>query len=337
MCIVSELKTQTIRWGILGTGWIAGDFATALAEIPDARLQAVGSRSKDKAELFGGRFNIPNRHSSYESLVSDPDIDVIHIATPHPFHKEHALLALEHGKAVLCEKPFTMNAVEAKAIIDCARVNGVFAMEAMWGRFTPGQAKVRELLAQSAVGDVLSFSGHFGASKEYDLSNRFFNLTLGGGALLDVGIYPLSLMFMVLGVPNSVQSVARIGPSGVDESFAASFGYANGKIATVSGTIRTKTPREAVIAGSEGYIKVSSPLTFAPEVSLHRHGEDPQFYDTSYKGWGFIFEAKETMRCLRENLGESPLLPLDETRAIMQTMDTMRAQWTLHYPCENGG
>lgn len=323
-----------IRWGILGTGWIANDFAAALTTVPGAVVQAVGSRSQNRAEEFADKFGIPNRHGSYEALAGDESVDVIHVATPHPFHYEHVLLALRHGKAVLCEKPFTLNAVEAGTVIDYAREHGIFLMEALWGRFVPGQVKVRELLAQNAIGRVQSLSASFASKKEFDPLNRYFNLALGGGALLDVGVYPLNLASMVFGKSSEVHGVAHIGQTGVDEYMAAVLKYDGGGIATVNASIVTRSPREALITGSEGYIKIHSTLSNPPAVTLGRHGEDEQVFDTRYAGWGFVYEAAEVMRCLREGLTESPVMPLDETRRIMQTMDILRAQWGLAYPAE---
>ncbi|HEX7027438.1 MAG TPA: Gfo/Idh/MocA family oxidoreductase, partial [Gammaproteobacteria bacterium] len=326
--------TSQFRWGILGTGWIAGDFAAALMTMPEAIVHAVGSRSQGGAEAFADKFGIPNRYGSYEALVADEAIDIVHVATPHPFHCEHVLLALQHGKAVLCEKPFTLNAAEAKRVIDYARFRGIFLMEALWGRFVPGQVKLRELLAQNAIGSVQSLIAGFASKKEYDPANRYFNPALGGGALLDVGVYPLNLASMVLGVPSEVHGFAHIGRTGVDEYMGALLKYANGGIASIHASIVTRSPREALITGSEGYIKVHSTLSNPPAVTLGRHGEDEQVFHTAYEGWGFVFEATEVMRCLRKGLTESPVMPLDETLQIMQTMDTLRAQWRLTYPGE---
>lgn len=323
-----------IRWGILGTGWVATDFAAALQETPGAVLQAVGSRSAENAEAFGGKFDIPNRHANYNALVADPDVDIVHIATPHILHKEHAILALEHGKAVLCEKPFTLNAAQAAELIGVARSRGVFLMEAMWGRFTPGQVKVRELLEAGAIGEVQMFTGHFGARKTYDPANRYFSRELAGGALLDVGVYPIALASMVMGEPDHVYSALRIGETGVDHWGAVLLEYPGGRTATVSASIRTRTPRDVLIAGSEGCIRVDSPLTRPPRVTLERHGEQPREFDTSFEGSGFVFEIVEAMRCLREGLIESPRMPLDETLSIMKTMDTVREQAGLVYPGE---
>ena len=328
------MESNKIRWGILGTGWIANDFTSALKTLDDAEVKAVGSRSIANAERFGNKFDIPNRHSSYKALVTDPEVDIVHIATPHIYHKEHALLALSCGKAVLCEKPFTINAVEAKQVIEFAQKQKLFLMEAMWGRFTPGQQKVRELLSQQVIGEIKSFSGYFGSEKEYDPDNRFFKLSMAGGALLDVGIYPLSLMHMVLGKPESILSMVDIGDTGVDESNAASFRYHDGRTASIVSSIRTKTLREGIIMGEKGNIKVHSPLTFPPAVSVCHPGKKPKIYNTAYDGWGFVFEAKESMRCIREGLTESPLLPLSETHSIMQVLDELRLQWGLKYPGE---
>jgi predicted dehydrogenase len=326
---------EKIRWGILGTGWIANDFAAALTTMPDAVVQAVGSRTRERAEAFAGKFGIPNRHGSYEALVGDESIDIVHIATPHPFHREHALLALRHGKAVLCEKPFTLNAAEAKTVIDCARDRGLFLMEALWGRFVPGQTKVRELLARNAIGRVQSLTASFASKKEFDSLNRYFNPALGGGALLDVGVYPLNLASMVFGAPSEVHGVAHIGQTGVDEYMAAVLQYSGGGIATVNASIVNRSPREALIMGSEGYIKIHSTLSNPPAVTLGRHDEKEEVFDTRYEGWGFVYEAAEAMRCLRAGLTESPVMPLDETWQIMRTMDTLRGQWGLMYPGED--
>lgn len=327
--------TSQLRWGILGTGWIAGDFTAALMTMPDAVVHAVGSRTQHNADAFADKFGIPNRYGSYEALVADESIDVVHVATPHPFHREHVLLALQHGKAVLCEKPFTLNASEAKTVIDYARGKGIFLMEAMWGRFVPGQVKLRELLAESAIGRLQSLTACFASKKEYDPRNRYFNPALGGGALLDVGVYPLNLASMVFGNPSELHGVAHIGQTGVDEYMAALLKHDNGGIATIHASIVNRSPREALITGSGGYIKVHSTLSNPPAITLGRHGEDEQVFDTSYEGWGFVFEAAEVMRCLREGVTESPVMPLNETLQIMQTMDALRAQWQLIYPCEN--
>ncbi|MFT7692526.1 MAG: dihydrodiol dehydrogenase / D-xylose 1-dehydrogenase (NADP), partial [Candidatus Latescibacterota bacterium] len=210
--------TNTTRWGILGSGSIAKQFARGLADTPNAVLQSVGSRAQKSADAFADQFDIPTRHASYEALANDPEIDAIYVSTPHPFHKDNSILCLEAGKAVICEKPFAINAAEAEAVVQVARDQGVFLMEAMWSRYFPAMVKVKEWLDEGAIGDVRIVSADFGFRTGINPEGRLFNPALGGGALLDVGIYVTSFASFVLGPnPTRIQSLANIGETGVDE------------------------------------------------------------------------------------------------------------------------
>jgi len=322
------------RWGILGTGNIASQFARGLTALDDAELVAVGSRTADSAEAFGERFSAPRRHSSYAALASDPDVDAIYVATPHPLHHDNTIMCLESGKAVLCEKPFAINATEAQSMIATARARGVFLMEAMWTRFLPHIVRLRELLAAGTIGEVRMLQVDFGFRTSFNPQGRLFDPALGGGALLDVGIYPVSLASMILGTPQRVTGMAHLGETGVDEQSAMIFGYAGGQLALLSQAIRTNSPHEALLLGTVGKIRVHSSWWKSTTITLSVDGRPDELIDLPEVGNGYNYEAAEVGRCLRAGRTESNVMPLDETLAIMRTLDEVRAQWGLRYPGE---
>ena len=331
--------TDKIRWGILSTGWIAKKFAEGLSVLPDAEIVAVGSRAQETADAFGDEYGVPHRHASYEALVGDQDVDVIYIGTPHPFHKDNAILSLEAGKAVLLEKPFTINAGEAEKVIALAREKGLFLMEAMWSRYIPIIVKLRELLAEGAIGEVRMLTADLGFRSEFDPKSRLFNLELGGGALLDVGIYPISFASMVLGTPARIASMAHLGQTGVDEQAGIVFGYDGGQLAILHTALQTSTAIEATVMGTKGKIRVHSPWYYGTTLTLSIEERDDKVISDEvislpYEGNGYNFEAAEVNERLREGKLESDVMPLDETLAIMQTLDTIRAQWGFKYPME---
>jgi predicted dehydrogenase len=325
---------EKIRWGILGTGNIARSFATGVSTVDDAEVLAVGSRSQATADAFGDEFNVPRRYPTYEALVADPDIDAVYVSSPHTQHKDNSLLCIEAGKAVLCEKPFTINAAEAEAIINRAREKNVFVMEAMWTRFLPVIARVRQLVAEGALGDIRLVTADFGFRAQFDPQHRLFNPELGGGALLDVGIYPISLASMVLGQPERISSLAHLGDSAVDELAGIVFSYPGGKMAVISASIAVATPIRALIAGTEGHIEIEPPFFFTTSFTLSLKGRDPEIVQIPYEGNGYPHEIKEVGACLRAGKLQSDIMPLDETLAIMRTMDSIREQWGLRYPSE---
>jgi predicted dehydrogenase len=325
---------EIIRWGILGAGGIARKFATGLAALPDAQLAAVGSRTGESADKFGDEFSIPRRHASYEALAADPDIDAIYIATPHPYHAENTHLCLDHGKAVLVEKPFALNAHQAQAMIAHAREKGLFLMEAMWTRFLPVIVRVRQLLAEGAIGDVRWLQADFGFRTSFNPKGRLFDPALGGGALLDVGIYPVSLAYMILGAPQGIVSQVEIGESGVDDQNAIVFSYAGGQLALLSSATRSDTPQEAVIVGTEGRIRIHSPWWNAAEITVQRADKSVETIAPPRVGNGYNYEAAEVANCLRAGKLESDVISLDESLTIIGTLDTIRTQWGLKYPGE---
>lgn len=325
---------QTIRWGILGTGQIAGAFAKGLTALGDARLVAVGSRTAEAAEAFGQRYGALRRHASYADLAADSEVDAIYIATPHPLHHPNTLLCLEAGKAVLCEKPFAINATQAAAMIAAARARGLFLMEAMWTRFLPHIAQARELIAAGAIGELRMLRAGFCFRTGFDPAGRLFDPALGGGALLDVGIYPISLAFLLLGAPSRIAALAELGATGVDEQSAILFSYPQGQLAVLTCAVRTSAPSVAQIIGSAGMIQINAEWWRATSLTITRQGQPDETIEPAAVGNGYNYEAAEVGRCLRAGLAESPTMPLDETLAIMQALDAVRAQWGLRYPGE---
>ena len=327
------LVTQEFRWGILGLGRISHKFATGLQSTPGARIAAVGSRSKEKAEEFGREFSADRRHGSYADLAADPEVDAVYIGTPHPMHFEDALLCLRAGKAVLCEKPFTINAQQAEELIAQSQKSKVFLMEAMWTRFLPAFVKLRELVSSGAIGEVRMVQADFGFRAGVDPEGRLFNPALGGGGLLDVGVYPVSLASMLLGKPTEIKSFANIGSTGVDEEAAILMTHDAGRLAMLSSAIRLNTPHYARVLGTDGSITVPPAWWVASELTLNRDGKD-EVIDCAMTGNGYNYQAEEVQRCVRAGAIESATMPHAETLEIMRTLDAIRAQWGLKYPGE---
>jgi predicted dehydrogenase len=314
--------TEPLRWGLIGTGLIAGVFARDLELTESGRVIAVGSRALESADRFADRFAIPNRHGSYKELVSDPEVDVVYVATPHPMHRDDALLALRAGKPVLVEKPFTMNGSEAEEVVAEARGAGLFLMEAMWSRFLPHMAEVRRLLAEGVLGEIVTVSADHGQWFERDAETRFFSPALGGGALLDLGVYTISFASMVLGPPDRILAISEPAFTGVDAQTSMLFSYAGGAQAILNCTVCAKSPTRGAIVGTEGRIEIDGDDFYAPNsfTLIPRLGE-PTRFEIPHEGHGIRHQADEVARCLQAGLLESPLLPLDESVSIMRTLD----------------
>lgn len=329
------MSTSTsIRWGILGTGNIAKQFARGLTAIADADLVAVGSRTRDSADAFGAEFEVPRRHASYEALAADGEVDAIYVATPHSLHRDNSILCLENGKAVLCEKPFAINAGQARDVVAVARERGLFLMEAMWTRFIPAVVQARRWIAEGVIGEPRLVAADFGFRAGVNPKGRLFDAALGGGALLDVGIYTISMASMVLGPnPDRIETTATMGETGVDEQSAFILGYEGGEMAVLYTAVRTSTPVETRILGTDGRILIHSPFFKAEKVSLQA-GDRNEEVELPLEGNGYNYQAVEVMNCLRAGKTESDVMPLDETVALMEVMDNIRAQWGLKYPME---
>lgn len=313
-----------LRWGIMGTGGIAGAFAEDLKLTDSGVVSAVGSRSRETADAFADRLGIPTRHGSYEALAADPEVDVVYVATPHPMHHDNAMLALSAGKPVLVEKPFTMNADEARSLVSFARERGLFLMEAMWTRFLPHIHHVRSLLPE--LGDIVTVSADHGQWFAEDADFRLFAPALGGGALLDLGVYPVSFASMILGTPSRVASIVSPAFTGVDAQTSMLFGYDSGAHAVLNCTLRAASPTTASIVGTDARLDIEGAFYAPASFTVTPRGGTPVRHTHTDSGRGLRHQADEVARLLAAGALESPLMPLDETISIMATMDEVIAQ-----------
>ncbi|RIQ35914.1 Gfo/Idh/MocA family protein [Jiangella rhizosphaerae] len=328
-------SARRIRWGILGTGGIAASFARDLQLLDDAEVVAVGSRSDESASGFAGRFDLPRAYGSYEKLVDDPDIDVVYVATPQTAHAANVRLALEAGKPVLCEKPFTVTGAEAREVVDLARDRGVFLMEAMWTRFLPHFRRIDQLLRSGVLGEITTVVADHGQAIPAGGGHRLHDPALAGGALLDLGVYPVSLASYVLGRPAGVVAAGTLLPNGLDAQTSAVFTYEGGAHAVVTTTLGARTANRAVISGTQARLEIDD-VWYAPtSFSLLRPGSSqPERFEHTRVGGGLRHQAAEVGRLLREGATESDVMPLDETVAIMETLDEIRRQIGLRFPGE---
>jgi predicted dehydrogenase len=319
------------RWGILATGGIATSFAQDLKLLPDAEVVAVGSRSAESAQAFAGRHEIPRAYGSWRELADDGDIDVVYVATPHSAHYAATRILLEAGRAVLCEKPFTLDLTTTVELIDMARERGLFLMEAMWMRCNPAVLRMVELIRDGAIGEITSVHADFGVAGPFEPTHRMRSRELGGGALLDLGVYPVSFAHMVLGKPDHVRAWAKIGPEGTDENTGIIFGYDSGAIAALTSGMLGETPLGATVSGTAGRIVLDPPFFRPDRFTLHRDGAEPEVVETPREGLGYLYEAAEVQRCLRDGLTESPLVPHAVTIQVMDLLDQIRDQIGVTY------
>ncbi|MDX2644843.1 Gfo/Idh/MocA family oxidoreductase [Streptomyces sp. PA03-1a] len=328
---------RKVRWGILATGGIAASFAEDLREMKDdAEIVAVGSRSLASARAFADRFDIPRAYGSWTELADDDGVDVVYVATPHSAHRVAAGLCLRAGRSVLCEKPFTVNAVEARELADLAKARGLFLMEAMWTYCNPVVRRLTELVADGAVGEVRSVHADFGLAGPFEPGHRLLDPALGGGALLDLGVYPVSFAHLLLGEPDEVQAWAHLTEHGVDDNTGMLLGYDSGAMAVLSCSLTADTAQTAVVTGSAGRIEVPAGFFHPDRFVLHREGREPQEFGAPDDGLrGLQHEAAEVMRCLRAGERESPLVPLEGSLAVMRTLDTVRDRIGVRYPGED--
>ncbi len=317
---------RPLGWGVLGSGAIARAFVSDLMLTDSGVAIAIGSRQQASADRFADQFDIAHRHGSYEALVADPDVDVVYVATPHPMHHPNALLALNAGKPALVEKSFTMDAAEARDLVAHARSSGQFLMEAMWTRFLPHMTEVRRLVSAGVLGDIVMVSADHGQWFPQDPASRLFAAELGGGALLDLGVYPVSFASMILGRPQRIISIVDAAFTGVDGRTSMLFGYANGAQATLSCTSSARTPTRAAIIGTEARIEIDPDFYRPTSFTLTTRGGSRTRFNPPHKGSGLRHQADEVARCLRAGLLESPIMALEESISIMETMDSVLAQ-----------
>jgi predicted dehydrogenase len=326
--------TDRLRWGILGTGGIARLFTSDL-NLTDRAVTAVGSRTQQSADAFASAFGIPRAHGSYEALAADPEVDVIYVSTPHPFHAEGARLALEHGKHVLVEKPFTLNAAEARAVVDLAAAKGLVVLEAMWTRWLPHMVRIRELLASGALGEVRAVLADHDQKLPVNPEHRLQNPALGGGALLDLGIYPVSFAWDVFGAPSSVHAISSPTATGVDRQTAIIFGYPGGEQAVLHTQLDARGPSTAAIIGTEARIQID-PVWYTPTSFSLIDPSDAviERFEQEVPGRGMQFQAFELERLVAAGTVAGEVLPPEQSVAIMGTLDEIRRQIGLRYPGE---
>jgi len=327
---------MTYRWGIAGTGKMADAFARDFAHVPDAVLAAVGSRRHEAAADFTGRYTIPRAHGSYRSLVDDPELDVIYVATPHPQHHAIAKAAIEAGKAVLVEKAFTATLAGAEELAALARDNGVFCMEAMWTRFQPAVVHARSLVAAGEIGEVRMVQADLGAYRVYDPTDRLFAPSLGGGTALDLGVYVISIAEHFLGRPDRVHVSGTTFPNGSDASLGLLLGYDDGRSATLLASLESETGGRAVVAGTGGSIEIVPRFHHPDTLIIRRNGRPAETVVREQLGHGYCLEAIEVNRCLAAGLTESPVMPLSDTLAVQWAMEQVLTQLGIT-PAEDAG
>ena len=323
------------KWGIIGTGGIAHAFAKDLALLDGHTVYAIGSRNLNTAQNFATEFNAAKAYGSYEELVHDDSIDAVYIATPHPSHIENVLLALNAQKPVLCEKPFAVNAKEAKQMVDVAVANNVAIMEAMWARFLPHYAKIREIIASGILGQITTIHADHGQRLADQNIPRLVEPSLAGGALLDLGIYPISFAHMILGIPTSITANAVLTEKGVDAQTSIILNYPQGAQAILNTSMIVQTPCTAVVAGLNGYLEVDRTFYNPTSMRVTLYDGTVTEYSNTYTGHGLREQAAEFARVVKSGEKESPILRTTDTVAIMEIMDTVRAQIGLKYPFEN--
>jgi predicted dehydrogenase len=319
------------NWGIIGAGNIAGRFAEDLKLLPQARLKAVSSRSADRASAFSKRYNIPDWHDSWDAIAADPEVDIVYVATHHPHHFQNARSCLEAGKAVLCEKPITMNRRELDILVRIARGKKAFLMEAIWTRFLPSTRKVLEFMDKGELGKLTGVDADFGFRLEFDRAHRLFDPAKGGGALLDIGIYPVFISQLMAGPPVKLQATARFAPSGVDHSCNMIFEHGNEVVSSLNCTLLSDSPTEANLLFEDGWIRMESWWLCPGPITIYRKGRKPKRVKFREPGNGYHYEAAEVMQCLDRGLTESPSLPLDFSLDLMGTLDAVRAACGIRY------
>lgn len=331
MQIHKYIMNRKIKWGIIGLGKIANKFASDLQLSDNSILYGVASRNLVKAKKFGQKYQSVNFYGSYEELAQNPEIDVIYIATPHTFHFENTMMCLKHDKAVLCEKPLGINSDEVRAMIKEAKSRKLFLMEGLWTRFIPATEKLIELLRDRVIGDVIFIRADFGFKADLDFEGRVYNKKLGGGSLLDIGIYPIYLSLITLGIPTNISAMARMSKTEVDSYCSMLFDYENSAKAILESTVEADTPIEAHIYGSEGFIKLHRRFHHTEKISIYKNGKLNKTYDIKYSGEGYLHEIEEVNDCLIRNALESDKLPHKTSLDLITIIDRVKDKIGLSY------
>lgn len=322
---------KTYNYGIIGPGRIANSYCKALQRSERVKIHGIASRDIGRAKEFARQFDAPRIYDSYEQIAKDPEIDVIYIATPHSFHAEQALLCLRNKKPVVCEKPLTLNHATAEVLVREARANNTFLLEGMWSRFNPAVRRAKDLIDSGAIGEVRHLTADFGFKKEYDPASRLYDLALGGGSILDVGVYPLFLALFILGKPDQVQAVAHLAPTGADASCGFTLSYKYGATAQLFSSMIAETRKDAEICGTKGSIVIQTPWYKSMGLILAKEGSPEERIALPYPGNGFEFQVEEVTRCLDNRQIESALMTHDFTLLKARISDEILKQAGVSY------
>jgi predicted dehydrogenase len=323
---------KNIKWGIIGVGKIAEKFATDLKAVKNAQLYAIASSSSlERAKDFAKRYEAPYFYDTYESIFQTPDLDAIYIATPHTLHAENAILCLKNKVPVLCEKPFAMNLKQVQKMVESARENDTFLMEAMWTRFIPAIQKTLDLISEGRIGKVRNVQADFGFNAPFLPEKRLLNPSLGGGALLDIGIYPAYLSLLLLGYPSEIQAISNFGETGIDETTSFILGYKDEATANLNCTLKSNTRTEALIYGENGYIHIEGRFMEAKRITLFENDKKPVEFDFPRKTFGYNFEIEEVSQCVREEKKESKIMPLSMSVKLISLLDEIRQKAGIIY------
>lgn len=329
---MSEMKKY--NWALLGCGSIAQSFAKDLQRLPNANLYAVASRDISKAKQYAVDFGFEKAYGSYEEMLSDPKVDIVYISTPHTYHYEHTLLSLKHKKSVLCEKPFAMNSGQVAEMIACAKENDCFLMEAFWTRFLPHFTAAADVLKSGRLGELKMLNATFAFKADFIPDGRLYNPELGGGSLLDIGIYTIFFALQALGKPLEVQTMSHIGATGVEESILMSFRYADGKMASLLSSITSHATSHTEYCFENGYLRMNKGAYSPTTLSIWQDGDvEEQLLDLpAFEGIGYKFEAAHVMECLNAGLKESNVLPLSFSVDLMEVLDWVRKEAKIVFP-----
>lgn len=322
-------KKQAIRWGILGTGGQARIFTKDLIGLDGHTVTAVGSRTAAVAQAFADTYQVGRVHTSYEALAADDEVYIIYIATPQSGHYAAARLCLLAGRAILVEKPFTVTAQQAEQIVTLAAERHLFVMEAMWTRFNPVIRQIRDLVAEGILGRITSIQANFAIALAYDPAHRLWNAGLAGGALLDLGVYPVALGSMLLGTPELIHAVTTLAPTGVDANTAIVARYPGGAVGLYQCGLWADSPATATVTGTDGHITIDPPFFRPHSFTIHLKDTEPRHHSITLEGHGYTYQAEEVARCLHAGATESPLMPLAETLTIMRTLESARASFSV--------
>jgi predicted dehydrogenase len=327
------MGTKTYNWAVLGCGKIARKFSSDLKLLPNARLYAAASRNVQRAQEFAAEFGFEKAYGSYEEMVTDPLVDAVYIATPHSFHREHTMLCLSHKKAVLCEKAFAINKKEAEEMVACAKENNTFLMEAFWTMFQPSFRKAMDVIQSGELGKLRMVRSDFAFKGLYEPQNRLFNIALGGGSLLDIGIYPVFAALTSLGKPESIKTIVDFSPSGSEESIGMLFKYPGGEMASLASSFASFSPVQTEYWCESGYLVLNTKWHAPTSITITRAGEKPELWPSMHKeGFGYQYEADHVMRCLDEGRIESNRMTWQLSIDMMETLDRIRKDAGIVFP-----